>query len=110
MLTKQLRELERQDGVVDYKTPEFQTIKKQNMRVHEKARAYDELMKDIEEFLAEVEDHANSIDKIGDSEEGKETNPSFYAMKTGLLTGSNFGLHMKISKFKGLLRFYKSLK
>lgn len=31
MLTKQLRELERQDGVVDYKTPEFQTIKKQNM-------------------------------------------------------------------------------
>jgi hypothetical protein len=31
MLTNQLRELERQDTVVNYKTPEFQTIKKQTM-------------------------------------------------------------------------------
>jgi hypothetical protein len=80
------------------------------MRIHEKARAYDELMKDIEEFLKEVEEHADSVDKIGDSEEGRENNPSFYAMKTGLLTGSNFGLRMKISRFKGNLNFYKSLK
>jgi hypothetical protein len=80
------------------------------MRVHEKARAYDELMKDIEDFLTEVEAHANSVDKIGDSEEGRENNPYFYAMKTGLLTGSTFGLRLKISKFKGTLNWYKSLK
>ena len=79
------------------------------MTVHEKARAYAELMKDVEEFLKEVEAHADSIDAIGNSEEGKDS-PTYYAMKVGMLTGSNFGLHMKISKFKGNLNWYKSLK
>lgn len=80
------------------------------MRVHEKARAYDELMKDVEEFLKAVEEHADSVDAIGDDQEGKENNPSFYAMKVGTLTGTNFGLRMKISRFKGSLNWYKSLK
>ena len=80
------------------------------MKIHEKARAYDELMKDVEEFLTAVEDHANDVDQIGNSEEGKEDNPSFYAMKVGSLTGTNFGLHMKIGRFKGTLNWYKNLK
>lgn len=80
------------------------------MRVHEKARAYDELMKDVEEFLAAVESHYEDVEKIGANEEGKEDNPSFYAMKVGTLVGTNFGLAMKISRFKGALKWYKSLK
>jgi hypothetical protein len=79
------------------------------MKIHEKARAYDELMKDVEEFLAAIESHYEEIEKIGATEEGKE-NSSFYPMKVGILVGSNFGLAMKISRFKGALKWYKSLK
>lgn len=49
MLTKQLRELERQDSVVTYKTPEFITIKKQDMTREEQ----------IEIVRAEVETYFN---------------------------------------------------
>jgi hypothetical protein len=109
MLTKQLRELERQDSVVTYKTPEFITIKKKSMTLHEKARAYAELMQDVEEFLAAVESHYNDVEKVGADQEGKEDS-TFYAKKVGTLIGSNFGLGMKISRFKGTLRWYKELK
>jgi len=79
------------------------------MKVHEKAKAYDELMKDIEKFIAELTQHADSIDSISNSEEGKDS-PTYYARKCGILGGSNFGLQMKISTFKGVLNRYKRLK
>lgn len=79
------------------------------MKLHEKAKAYDELMKDIEEFITELIEHADSIDSISNSEEGKDV-PTYYARKCGILGGSNFGLQMKISKFKGILNWYKKLK
>lgn len=79
------------------------------MKVHEKARAYDELMKDVQEFLTELESHAASVDAIANNEEGKD-NPNYYAIKVGSLSGNNFGLVLKIGKFKGTLNWYKNLK
>jgi hypothetical protein len=80
------------------------------MKIHEKARAYDELMKDCEEFLAAVESHYEDVEKAGANEEGKEDNPNFYAMKVGTLIGTNFGLAMKIARFKSAFNWYKKLK
>lgn len=48
MLTKQLRELERQDSVVNYKTPEFITIKKQAMT---RAEQIDIVRAEVEQYL-----------------------------------------------------------
>jgi hypothetical protein len=79
------------------------------MTVHEKARAYGELMQDIESFIAELEEHSKSIEEIGADEAGKE-DMSFYPMKVGRLVGSNFGLDIKIRKMKGTLDWYKRLK
>jgi hypothetical protein len=79
------------------------------MKIHEKARAYDELMQDIEKFIAELEEHSKSIEEIGNDETGKEE-MGFYPSKVGRLVGSNFGLDLKIRKMQGTLNWYKSLK
>lgn len=79
------------------------------MTVHEKARAYAELLNDVEEFLAAVESHYNDVEKVGADQEGKEDS-TFYAKKVGTLVGTNFGLAMKISRFKGTLNWFKNLK
>ena len=79
------------------------------MKIHEKARAYDELMHDIEKFIAELEEHSKSIEEIGNDETGKEE-MGFYPMKVGRLVGSNFGLDLKIRKMQGTINWYKSLK
>ena len=79
------------------------------MKIHEKARAYDELMQDIEKFITELEEHSKSIEEIGADETGKEE-MGFYPNKVGRLVGSNFGLDLKIRKMQGTLNWYKSLK
>jgi len=79
------------------------------MKIHEKTRAYDELMQDIEKFIAELEEHSKSIEEIGNDETGKEE-MGFYPMKVGRLVGSNFGLDLKIRKMQGTINWYKSLK
>jgi hypothetical protein len=79
------------------------------MTVHEKARAYVELMADIENFMKELEEHSKSIEEIGADETGKEE-MGYYPNKVGRLVGSNFGLDLKIRKMKGTLDWYKRLK
>ena len=79
------------------------------MKIHEKARAYDELMKDIDSFITELEEHSKSIEEIGKDETGKGE-IGFYPMKVGRLVGSNFGLEIKIRKMQGTINWYKSLK
>ena len=79
------------------------------MKIHEKARAYDELMKDIDSFITQLEEHSKSIEEIGADETGKEE-MGFYPSKVGRLVGSNFGLDLKIRKMKGTLDWYKRLK
>ena len=79
------------------------------MKIHEKARAYDELMKDIDSFITELEEHSNSIKEIDRDQTGKEE-MGYYPMKVGRLVGSNFGLELKIQKMVGILEWYKKLK
>lgn len=79
------------------------------MKIHEKARAYDELMKDIDSFITELEEHSNSIKEIEKDETGQGS-IGFYPSKVGRLVGSNFGLDMKIRKMQGTLDWYKKLK
>ena len=79
------------------------------MKIHEKARAYDELMKDIDSFITQLEEHSNSIKEIDKDQTGKDE-MGFYPMKVGRLVGSNFGLDLKIRKMQGTINWYKSLK
>jgi hypothetical protein len=79
------------------------------MKIHEKARAYDELMKDIDSFITQLEEHSNSIKEIEKDETGKGE-IGFYPMKVGRLVGSNFGLEIKIQRMVGILDWYKKLK
>lgn len=79
------------------------------MKIHEKAYAYDELMKDIDLFITELQAHSKSIEAVGADESGKEDS-SYYAMKVGRLLGSNFGLDLKIQRMLGTLNWYKKQK
>lgn len=79
------------------------------MTVHEKARAYAELMTEVEAFILELEEHSRSIEEIGKDETGKDA-MGFYPMKVGRLVGSNFGLDIKIQRMKSNLDWYKKLK
>ncbi len=81
------------------------------MKVHEKARLYDELMKDVQQFIVELETYHQSIDTIETTDqeliETKPNHPnSYHSMLAGKLKGSNFGLSMKIARFKGILGWY----
>jgi hypothetical protein len=84
------------------------------MKVHEKAKMYDEMMKDFQSFISELEIYHQSIENIeSDPEliEMKSTNiDNYYPMLTGKLKGSNFGLSMKINKYKGMLNWYQKQK
>jgi len=79
------------------------------MKIHEKARAYDELMKDIDSFITQLEEHSNSIKEIEKDETGKDE-MGYYPTKVGRLVGSNFGLELKIQRMVGILDWYKKLK
>ena len=74
------------------------------MKIHEKAKLYDTLLRDYEELLIELTQHSESIKEIPnrpDIMEMKENNiHSYYPLLAGTYHGSNFGLEMKISKIK----------
>lgn len=84
------------------------------MKVHEKAKLYDSLLKDFEELLIELKQHSDSINNIpnrSDILELKESgNSSYYPLLSGTYQGSNFGLEMKISKNESILNWYKNQK
>ena len=83
------------------------------MKIHEKAKLYDELIKDFESLLVELRKHTDSINEIENREdlvEAKANNSSYYSLLAGTLKGSNFGLEMKISKAEGTLNWYKTQK
>lgn len=84
------------------------------MKVHEKAKLYDSLIKDFEDLITEIETHSNSIKDIEnrpDLLEVKEKSLStYYPLLAGTYHGSNFGLEMKVQRAKGTLNWYKSIK
>lgn len=84
------------------------------MKVHEKAKLYDLLLKDYEDFINELKQYSDSIKEIPnrpDIQELKQSgNSSYYPLLAGTYQGSNFGLEMKISKNESNINWYKNQK
>lgn len=84
------------------------------MKVHEKAKLYDSLLRDYEELIIELKQHSESIKEIPNRSDligMKESNiSSYYPLLAGTYQGSNFGLEMKISRIESNLNWYKNQK
>jgi hypothetical protein len=84
------------------------------MKVHEKAKLYDSLIKDYEELINEMKLHYESIKSIQDREdlvELKQRDISiYYPMLAGTYQGANCGLDIKISIANSTLEWYKRIK
>ena len=77
--------------------------------MRDKAALYDDLMKDVEEFVAAMERHFNKIEAIKEEDlELKNTDYQLYKTKQlGSYQGSNFGLRLQIDYFLGKLNWFK---
>ena len=80
------------------------------MKVHEKAKLYDELINDVELFIAKLEEHHQKVDNIRKDFEIPTNDPYYYSKLSGSYEGTNFGLSLKINSMKGTLNYFKSLK
>ena len=84
------------------------------MKVHEKAKLYDSLIKDYVELINEMKLHSESIKSIQDREDLKELKQKdisiYYPMLSGTYQGSNFGLDIKIGIAQSNLEWYKRIK
>jgi hypothetical protein len=83
------------------------------MKTYIKAAMYDELLKDFEELVNELEAYKNDVDNIPSREDIKEHEESsglYYAACTGAYRGYNSGLGIKLAKHQGILNWYKSKK
>jgi hypothetical protein len=80
------------------------------MKIHEKARLYDELLRDFKNCLQSMEDHHKEIDALEEREDIikliEQGLSSKYAGLCGAYKGCNFGLNLKISRFKVILNYY----
>ena len=84
------------------------------MKIHEKAKLYDELIKDYAELLDELEKFKSELENLPNREDiikEKENNlSSYYAMTTGAFRAMGFALDIKLHKFKGVLNWYNCQK
>lgn len=82
------------------------------MKVHEKARLYDELMKDAEEFIQSLEKHHQEVETAErDPDISKEKESIMRnAALVGKYKGMNFGLLLRIKRFEGKMNWYREQK
>jgi hypothetical protein len=83
------------------------------MKVHDKAKLYDELLKDYEELISKMEEHHKMIEEIPirpDIKYKDKSELNYYPTLVGTYSGSNFSLSMKINQAKGTLNWYKTQK
>ena len=81
------------------------------MKVHEKARLYDELMKDAEEFIQSLEKHHQEVETAEEDPEVKGRESSMRnAALVGKYKGMNFGLLLRIKRFEGKMNWYREQK
>lgn len=75
----------------------------------EKSDLYDDLMKDVEEFVNDLEKHYQSIEDIESRPElaDQPSQDLRRSMLLGMLQGSNFGLRLKLDRFKGKLSWFR---
>jgi hypothetical protein len=84
------------------------------MKVHEKAKLYDSIIKDYEDLIIELKKHSTSIKEIENRpdlvELKKSDTSAYYPLLAGTLGGSNFGLDIKIGIAESNLNWYKRQK
>jgi hypothetical protein len=84
------------------------------MKIHEKARLYEELLKDYIELLEDVKRFKIELEEIPNREDIqplKESNLShYYASCTGSFSAMPMALEMKMWKHENNLKFYQKLK
>lgn len=84
------------------------------MKVHHKAALYDSLIKDYEQLIMEMEKIKQDIEDIPNRPDvliEKETDYSHYlAVKCGSYSAMAFAIDIKLSQFKGMLKWYMNQK
>ena len=76
------------------------------MKIHEKARLYDALLKDFEEAITALERHRNRGLEIA-NESANADGKTNYAMLAGSMQGHNICLDWPIKKMQAVLKWYK---
>ena len=81
-----------------------------SLSIREKAAMYDDLMKDVTDFVASVENHWQKVEDIKNEDlDLQDSDYSQYKTKQlGSYQGSNFALRLKIDHFKGMLSWFKN--
>jgi hypothetical protein len=79
------------------------------MKIHEKAKLYDELLKDYEDLIKQMEKHHTSVENLESEPDVVEmkNESNYYPILSGKYKGSNFGLSIIIGKAKGTINWYK---
>jgi len=84
------------------------------MRIHEKAKLYDELLKDYIALIEDVRKYKSELEEIPNREDLapiKESNLGhYYAMCTGAFSAMPMALDIKMWKHEANLKFYQKLK
>jgi hypothetical protein len=84
------------------------------MKIHEKAKLYDELLKDYIELMNDIQSFKKDLEDIPNREDLiplKESNIGFYyASVTGSFSAMPTALDMKMWKHNSNLKFYQNVK
>ncbi len=84
------------------------------MKIHEKARLYDELLKDYILLIEDIRHFKTELEEIPNREDIqslKESNMShYYASCTGSFSAMPFALDIKMWKHEANLKFYQNQK
>jgi hypothetical protein len=84
------------------------------MKIHEKAKLYDELIKDYIELIEDIRKFKTELAEIptrDDIKPIKESNQAhYYAMCVGAFSAMPMALDMKMWKHEANLKFYQKLK
>jgi hypothetical protein len=84
------------------------------MKIHEKAKLYDELLKDFESLIEDVRKFKTELEELPNREDiqpMKESNQGhYYAMCTGAFSAMPMALDMKMWKHEWNLKYYKNQK
>ena len=84
------------------------------MKIHEKAKLYDELLKDYIELINDIQSFKSDLENLPNREDItklKEENLGYYyASITGSFQAMPMALDMKMWKHENNLKFYQNLK
>jgi hypothetical protein len=86
------------------------------MKIHEKAKLYDELLKDYKQFLEDMEKFKEELESIPTREDiletknDKDRNFLYYPMLCGTYMAAPFGLSIRLNRHESNLNWYLNQK